>query len=216
MIPIAALGAGPLARAARAGTARRGGGRVDRCRRAGWRRSRCCPAPTPRWTLAPQALIGLGLGLTVDSLTAVALRDRLPRALHGGWTIAARHGGIVAGLLILTPVFTADLATPAQPAQEAIAALVLDSPLPASTKLALAEGLGEQLDAEGGRVPDLAPAFERADLPAGRAVARGRAGARRSTTSSSAPRPARSATPSSWPGCWPCWRWCRRCSCAGG
>ena len=99
----------------------------------------------------------------------MALRDRVPRALHGGWTIAARHGGIVAGLLILTPVFTAELRDARAPAQEAIAAQVLDSPLAASGKLALAEGLGEQLEAEGGRVPDLAPAFDRADLPAAQA-----------------------------------------------
>jgi len=43
------------------------------------------------WTLSPQVLIGLGLGLSVDSLTAAALRERIPRALHGGWTISARH-----------------------------------------------------------------------------------------------------------------------------
>jgi len=61
------------------------------------------------WTLAPQVLIGLGLGLSVDSLTVAALTDRSPRALHGGWTIAARHAGVVAGLAILTPIFTADL-----------------------------------------------------------------------------------------------------------
>ena len=136
------------------------------------------PGAEAVWTLAPQALVGLGLGLTIDSLTAVALRDRVPRALHGGWTIAARHGGIVAGLLILTPVFTADLRDARAPAQEAIAAQVLDSRLPATSKLALADGLGEQLASEGGRVPDLAPAFRKADLPAAQTRAGGAAGER--------------------------------------
>ena len=105
-------------------------------------------------------LVGLGLGLSIDSLTAAALRDRVPRAIHGGWTIAARHAGVVVGLAILTPIFTADLRHAETPAQEAVASLVLDSPLPASTKLDLADGLGRQLVAERGRVPDLRPAFE--------------------------------------------------------
>ena len=131
------------------------------------------PGAKLAWTLAPQVLIGLGLGLSVDSLTTAALRDRVPRALHGGWTIAARHAGVVLGLAILTPIFTADLRHAETPAEEAIASLVLDAPLPVSTKLDLAENLGRRLVSERGRVPDLRPAFR--DLArAGDAGARGR------------------------------------------
>jgi hypothetical protein len=107
----------------------------------------------------------------VDSLTAAALRDRIPRALHGGWTIAARHAGVVVGLAILTPIFTADLQHAQTPAEEAIASLVIDAPLPASTKLGLAEQLGRRLTAERGRVPDLRPAFQAVRLPASQAPA---------------------------------------------
>ncbi len=170
VIPLSALAAGPLARAVRAGTSSEAvAGAIAVA--GGLAALALLPGANGAWTLAPQALVGLGLGLTVDALTAVALRDRVPRALHGGWTIAARHGGIVAGLLILTPVFTADLRDARGPAQEAIAAQVLDSPLSASGKLALADALGDQLTDEGGRVPDLKPAFERADLPAAQAEA---------------------------------------------
>ncbi len=158
VIPVAALAARTVARAAQAGT------RSEAVAGAiliagGLGALALLPDAALGWTVAPQALIGLGLGLTVDSLTAVALVDRLPRALHGGWTIAARHAGIVAGLALLTPVFTADLRDARAPAQEAIAALVLDARLPPSAKLDLADDLGRQLDAEDGRVPDLAPAF---------------------------------------------------------
>ena len=45
----------------------------------------------------------------------------------------------VHGLAILTPIFTADLRHAETPAKEAIASLVLDAPLPASTKVDLAE-----------------------------------------------------------------------------
>jgi hypothetical protein len=121
-------------------------------------------------TVAPQVLVGFGLGLSVDSLTAAALRDRVPRALHGGWTIAARHAGVVVGLAILTPVFTADLRDAETPAKEAVASLVLDAPLPASTKLELAGQLGQRLVAERGRIPDVRPAFEALRLPAAQAA----------------------------------------------
>lgn len=163
-IPLAAVVAPPLARAVRAGTRAEaiagsvlvGGGLACLA---------FMPDANPMWTIPPQILVGFGLGLTVDSLTQSALRDRLPRAIHGGWTIAARHGGIVVGLVILTPIFTADLRDARQPAQEAIAAQVIDSGLPTASKLRLAEGLSEQLVAEAGRVPDLSAAFDRARLP---------------------------------------------------
>lgn len=111
------------------------------------------------WTVAPQILVGLGLGWTIDSLTADAMRGRSPRVLHGGWTIGARHAGVVLGLVVLTPVFTADLREAETPAQEAITGLVLDAPLRVETKVDLADGLSRQLVAERGRVPDLHPAF---------------------------------------------------------
>src|SRR3954452_21547434 len=97
--------------------------------------------------------------MSVENLTLEGLRYRVPRALHGGWTIGARHAGVVLGLAILTPVFTADLRDAQLPAQEAITALVLDAPLQTPAKIALAQGLGDRLTAERGRVPDLHPAF---------------------------------------------------------
>jgi len=116
------------------------------------------------WTIAPQALVGLGLGLTVDRLTAQAMEMRLPRIRHAGWTISARHLGVVVGLAILTPVFTADLYDAQVPAQEAITALVLDAPLLPEDKISIAEALGDELSQQEGRVPDLSHAFATADL----------------------------------------------------
>jgi len=130
------------------------------------------PSAHLAWTIAPQALIGLGLGLSLDRLTVDALRDRSPRVMHAGWTIGARHAGVVLGLAILTPVFTADLRNAQVPAQEAITALVLDAPLSADNKIALARGLSDQLTKEHDRVPDLHPAFARLELaPADRPAA---------------------------------------------
>ena len=70
---------------------------------------------------------------------------RLPRVEHAGWTISARHVGVVVGLAIMTPVFTADLRDAEVPAQEAIASLVLDAQLNAQDKIDLAKALGREL-----------------------------------------------------------------------
>jgi MFS family permease len=122
------------------------------------------PSASLAWTIAPQALVGLGLGLTVDRLTSQAMEMRLPRVRHAGWTIGARHLGVVVGLAILTPVFTADLRDAEVPAQEAITSLVLDAPLEAEDKIAIAQALGRELAGQQGRVPDLHRAFVTADL----------------------------------------------------
>lgn len=122
------------------------------------------PSADLAWTIAPQALVGLGLGLTVDRLTSQAMELRLPRVRHAGWTIGARHLGVVVGLAILTPVFTADLREAEVPAQEAIAALVLDAPLEPQDKIAIAQALGRELTDQRGQVPDLHRAFVTADL----------------------------------------------------
>ncbi len=122
------------------------------------------PSSDLGWTIAPQALVGLGLGLTVDRLTSQAMEMRLPRVRHAGWTIGARHVGVVVGLAILTPVFTADLRDAEVPAQEAITSLVLDAPLKPDDKIAVAEALGRELTGQQGQIPDLHRAFATLDL----------------------------------------------------
>jgi predicted MFS family arabinose efflux permease len=169
-VPVSALAAGPMFRGMRAGTRSEAvAGSVLVA--GGLTGLALLPGGELAWTLAPQVLIGLGLGLSVDSLTVAALRDRNPRALHGGWTIAARHTGVVVGLAILTPIFTADLRHAETPAKEAIASFVLDAPLPASTKLDLAGQLESRLAADRGRVPDLRPAFRTLRVPTTQAPA---------------------------------------------
>jgi predicted MFS family arabinose efflux permease len=111
-------------------------------------------------TLPPQILVGIGLALTLSALTEAALAGRAPQAIHGGWTIAARHAGVVAGLLVLTPVFTSDLDTERANAEQAGTAALLDSRLDPSSKIVLAERLADRLREEGERVPVLSPAFE--------------------------------------------------------
>ena len=124
------------------------------------------PSASLGWTIAPQALIGLGLGMTIDQLTLQAMHLRLPRVEHASWTIGARHLGVVVGLAILTPIFTADLQDAQTPAEQAITGLVLDAPLPAQDKIELARALGDLLEHQRGEVPDLHDAFAATDVAA--------------------------------------------------
>ncbi len=111
------------------------------------------------WTLAPQVLIGCGLALTLPGLTGAALAAPGPQAIQGGWTIGARHAGVVVGLLILTPIFTTDLLAQQAAAERAGTALVLNSALSFDAKLRLGDAIDRQLQQAQNRLPDLTPAF---------------------------------------------------------
>ncbi len=118
------------------------------------------PKATVALTLPPQVLIGVGLALVLSALTETALAGRAPQAIHGGWTISARHAGVVIGLLALTPVFTHDIAVQQKDAINAGTAVVLDSPIRPVLKISLAKKISERLEAESGKVPNLGHVFE--------------------------------------------------------
>jgi MFS family permease len=127
------------------------------------------PGAGAAWTVPPQLAIGAGLGLALSALTERALAGRASQVVHGGWTLAARHAGVVLGLLLLTPIFTADLERNGDEALAAGTAYVLDSRIPPLEKLGIArEILAAVDDAEAeARVPDVGQIVtERGDEPA--------------------------------------------------
>jgi len=112
------------------------------------------------WTVPPQLLIGAGIGLALVALTERAVSGRADQVVHGGWTLAARHAGVVLGLLVLAPILTGALDRNEHEALRAGAAIVVDSRIPPLDKLGVAQDVLEQVDAAGGhRAPDLAAAF---------------------------------------------------------
>ena len=119
--------------------------------RAGW-----------AWTLPPQILVGAGVGLALAGLTELALDGRAEQVVHGGWTIAARHAGVVIGLLLLAPVLTTALEENQEEAIRAGAAEVLDSEIPPLDKLGVAQDVLDEVDRanEIGELPDVERAFE--------------------------------------------------------
>ncbi len=118
--------------------------------RAGW-----------AWTLPPQLLIGAGIGLALVALTERALAGRSEQVVHGGWTLAARHAGVVVGLVLLAPALTGALDRNQSDALDAGAAAVIDSEIPPLDKLRVAQDVLEQVRAAGSReLPDIAAAFD--------------------------------------------------------
>ena len=119
------------------------------------------------WTIAPQLLVGAGIGLALAALTERAVAGRAEQIVHGGWTLAARHAGVVLGLLLLAPVLTSALDHSRDEAVRAGAAEVLDSRIPPLDKLRVAQDVLDEVDKaeKRGELPDVSVAL---DGPAGR------------------------------------------------
>ena len=125
------------------------------------------PGAEVAWTLAPQVAIGAGLGLALATLIGASVGEASVLAGPAAWTIAARHAGIVIGLLALTPLFTADLESVSEPVQQAGFARVLDAPISLPVKIDVARELDRQVSASAGgqKLTDLDAAFARLDVP---------------------------------------------------
>jgi MFS family permease len=158
VMPLAALLSSPLARQVPSVPARAAAGAILIA--GGLAGLGLLPDATVALTFPSQVLVGVGLALTLTALTEAALAGRAPQAIHGGWTIAARHAGVVLGLLLLTPVFTADLREQRRDAIDAGTAVLLDARVEPLLKIDLAERVTSRLEEERGRVPVIGPAFE--------------------------------------------------------
>jgi MFS family permease len=165
VMPLCALASGRLARGVPDARARAAGGAILVA--GGLAGLGLLPKAAVVLTFPPQALVGVGLALVLSALTETALAGRAPQAIHGGWTIASRHAGVVLGLLALTPVFTSDLSEQRRNAIDASTAVVLDARVEPLLKIDLAQRIADRIEQERGKVPVIGPAFEPA--PGGRA-----------------------------------------------
>ena len=173
------------------------------------------PAASPAWpccrrrevalTLPPQILVGIGLSLVLSALTETALGGRAPQAIHGGWTISARHAGVVIGLLALTPIFTADIAQQRDDAIDAGTAVILDSPVTPLLKIDLAQQDRRPARRREGQGADDRPGLRAAAERPRRARRSRTACATNCRTSSTAAPPTPSAPRSCSPPCSACW-----------
>ena len=123
------------------------------------------PDAAAGWTFAPQLLVGAGLALAIPGLTERALAVHDPGGSRAAATIAARHAGIVFGILLLTPIFSAQLTEQHRAAQHSGTALLLDAPLPSNTKIELGRSIADQIRRADGRLPELSRAFRAVEPP---------------------------------------------------
>jgi MFS family permease len=166
VMPLAAIAAMRFARAVAAPWVRAASGVIlisGGLAALGW-----LPHAGAAWTVPPQLAVGAGLGLALSALTERALAGRSSQAVHGGWTIAARHAGVVLGLLLLTPIFTADLDRNEDEVLAAGTSAVLDSRISPLEKIAVARDVLVAVDQakEEARIPDVAQAVDERDDPA--------------------------------------------------
>ena len=114
-------------------------------------------------TLVALALSGAGLGLAFPALTRVALQSRGPLFARAARTVAAREGGLVLGLVLLTPVLVNELQSAPGDAVPQVTKALLSSPVPLLTKIELGARLAiANAAAPESELPDFGPAFAHA------------------------------------------------------
>jgi predicted MFS family arabinose efflux permease len=97
------------------------------------------PTASLWWTVPPQVLAGVGMGLSLTALAGGLLPERTPR--DAARLLAIRHAGIAAILAIAAPIAAHQLDVSTLKARERGVALVLDAPLPPLDKIRLAPAL---------------------------------------------------------------------------
>jgi len=118
------------------------------------------PGASADLTLAPQLLIGAGLAMALPVLTSAAVEVHDPDGSRAASTIAARHAGIVIGILVLTPILSAQLVDQHEAGSAAGTALLLDADVSPETKVRVASEIDNAVEVADGQLPDLGPAFD--------------------------------------------------------
>jgi predicted MFS family arabinose efflux permease len=106
------------------------------------------------------ALCGLGLGLAFPALTRRALDTRGSLVARAARTVAAREGGLVLGLVLLTPILVNQLNSAPRHAVPAITRTIITGPGSFLQKVRLGAGLiAADSHAPQSQLPNLNPAF---------------------------------------------------------
>jgi hypothetical protein len=104
------------------------------------------PGASLWWTVIPQALAGVGMGMALPALGGGLLPERGPR--DAARLLAVRHAGIAVILAVAAPIAAHQLDAATQTAKERGVALVLDAPLQPQDKIRLAPALLNGVDSD--------------------------------------------------------------------
>jgi MFS family permease len=119
------------------------------------------PSPSTAYVIAALAFCGAGLGLSIPILSYAALDAKAGLARSGTLTIGVRHLGLVLALGLIAPLLASTLPHGGHRAELRATSVLLDAPIPISTKLPIAYDLvGLFQKASQGEVPDLAQPFD--------------------------------------------------------
>jgi predicted MFS family arabinose efflux permease len=125
------------------------------------------PARNLLWVIAALAIAGAGLGLLLPRLTQRVFSDAGPSTAGAAHTVWIRHAGLVAGILLLTPLLATDLSSAAQSAKLRGISVVLDAPVSIGTKARLAVDVAPVLaQPQAKQLPDFETTLGRQHDPA--------------------------------------------------
>jgi hypothetical protein len=102
------------------------------------------PTASLWWTVPPQVMAGVGMGMALPALAGDLLPERT--AGQAARLLSARHAGITVALVLLAPVVATRIDDTVATGREQGTALVLDAKLPPLDKLSLARALVGDLD----------------------------------------------------------------------
>jgi hypothetical protein len=119
------------------------------------------PSTTTAYVIAALAFCGAGLGLSIPILSHAALNTEAGLARSCTLTVGMRHLGLVLALGLISPLLASTLPSAGDRAELRATSVLLDAPIPLSTKLPIAYDLvGLFRKARQGEVPDLAQPFD--------------------------------------------------------
>jgi hypothetical protein len=118
------------------------------------------PAAEVAWAAAALFVCGVGAGLVLKALGSAAVPAGARPVRAGAAVVAAKHPGLVLGLVVIAPLLSASLQDGGERAVLAGTGVVLDARMPVQDKLQLAMSVRDALaDTPRGAVPDVRKAM---------------------------------------------------------
>jgi len=120
------------------------------------------PASNPAYAAPALAICGAGLGLTLPPLTRASVKLGPALAWTSTLSVAARHAGLVLGLVLIAPLLGHELEQAGQRATLNATAVILDAQIPLTKKIPIALDLRDAFETTpNGEIPDLRAPFEK-------------------------------------------------------